>query len=131
MSLTQLLNHSAAHLSCQQHLLSLMTTLIQKEIFPVALSLQITVIVNIPLGSVLNDSSSLSVLLPVHVFFFFFDTMTHRLLASSLVFHKRAHQGHSVATKRPCEHHKIINGTPYSLVFKGQDKATAPFGIVI
>lgn len=71
MSLTQLLNHSAAHLSCQQHLLSLMTTLIQKEIFPVALSLQIAVIVNIPLGSVLNDSSSLSVLLPVHVFFFF------------------------------------------------------------
>lgn len=68
MSLTQTLIHTAAHLLNQEHLVSLMTTLMQKDIFPVATSLQIAVIVNVPLGSVPNNSPSLAVLLPVRAF---------------------------------------------------------------
>lgn len=54
----------------------------------------------------------------------FFDTMTHRLSASSLVFHKRPHQGHITAAKgvSTLPNHKITNGTPYCRVLKGQDR---------
>lgn len=113
MSLTQLLNHTAAHFSHQQRLPSLMTpqssTLIKSKYF--WLSLPIAVIVNASLDPDPKDSSALAA-------FSQFDAMTQRPLASGLVFRKRARCRCKRALRAPFSTIKLQMGHPTVLFSK-------------
>lgn len=52
----------------------------------------------------------------------FFDAMTHWLLASSLVFHKKAHQEHNVATNGLVSTIKLQRGHPTVLYSKDKTR---------